>query len=254
MRPFISIITPCRNSAKTIERTIKSVLQQDYKNYEYIIVDGASTDCTVDIIKKYEPQFEGRLKWRSEPDKGVYDGFNKGCKLAQGVFTWIVNSDDWIEPKALISIRKSLREDKNQNSILVGRMNIVDIDGKKASVTPLLTQKLISKAFSNDSMINHPATIVPKCIYEQYGYYDDRFYISADMDWFHRVYAKGVRFITTDSILTNFSLGGVSTQYIYKKSLHDKLIFLRNKYGKSPFFVVALIRWHIRYFRFKWFS
>ena len=76
-KPLFSIATPCWNSESTIERTIKSVLRQDFKDYEYIIVDGGSTDSTLDIIKKYEPLFEGRMQWKSEPDKGLYDAFNK---------------------------------------------------------------------------------------------------------------------------------------------------------------------------------
>lgn len=100
-RPLFSIATPCYNSEKTIERTIKSVLQQEFKDYEYIIVDGGSTDGTLEIIKKYEPLFEGRMKWKSEPDKGIYDAFNKGVQRSSGYYCWNVNSDDWIEPDAL---------------------------------------------------------------------------------------------------------------------------------------------------------
>ena len=85
-KPFISIATPCRNSVRTIEKTIKSILCQEFKNYEYIIVDGGSTDGTLEIIKKYEPLFEGRLKWSSKPDKGIYDAFNIGVERSQGIY------------------------------------------------------------------------------------------------------------------------------------------------------------------------
>ena len=87
--PRFSIVTVSYNSAKTIERTIKSVLNQTYKNFEYIIVDGASTDVTIDIVKNFEPLFEGRMKWQSEPDKGIYNAMNKGIQRATGTIVGI---------------------------------------------------------------------------------------------------------------------------------------------------------------------
>ena len=96
MKQF-SIITICYNSERTIERTIKSVLAQTFRDYEYIIVDGGSNDSTLDIVRRYEPLFEGRLNWKSEPDKGIYNAMNKGIERSRGNIIGIVNSDDWLE-------------------------------------------------------------------------------------------------------------------------------------------------------------
>ena len=82
MSMTISIITATYNSAKTVRDTFESVLGQTYKDIEYIVVDGASKDETVAIIKEYEPRFEGRMRWVSEPDKGIYDAMNKGLQMA----------------------------------------------------------------------------------------------------------------------------------------------------------------------------
>ena len=101
MNMKISIITVCYNSEKTIKNTIDSVLSQTYKNYEYIIIDGKSTDNTVNLIKKYQKKFDNKLKYISEKDNGIYDAMNKGVLRAIGGIIGIVNSDDWLEPKAL---------------------------------------------------------------------------------------------------------------------------------------------------------
>lgn len=91
----ISIITATYNSAETLRDTMDSVLRQSYKEYEYVVIDGASKDNTVDIIREYEPRFEGRMKWISEPDKGIYDAMNKGIAMATGDVVGILNSDDF---------------------------------------------------------------------------------------------------------------------------------------------------------------
>ena len=80
----ISVITATYNSAATLRNTMESILRQGYTDYEYIVVDGASKDATVDIIREYEPRFEGRMRWVSEPDKGIYDAMNKGIAMATG--------------------------------------------------------------------------------------------------------------------------------------------------------------------------
>ena len=97
----ISIITPCLNSAKTIRQTIESVLNQTYQDIEYIIVDGASTDGTLEIIQEYEDQFQGRMQYVSEPDNGIYDAMNKGIRMSHGNVIGIINSDDFYEEDAV---------------------------------------------------------------------------------------------------------------------------------------------------------
>ena len=99
----ISIVTVTWNSAATLRDTIESVLKQDYPNLEYIIADGLSKDETVNIIKEYEPKFNGRMKWFSEKDKGMYDAMNKGIKMATGDVVGIINSDDFFHRTDVIS-------------------------------------------------------------------------------------------------------------------------------------------------------
>ena len=90
----ISIITVAYNSEKTIEETLRSVLNQTYANIEYIIVDGGSTDSTMSIVREHERKFDGRLRWSSEPDQGIYDAINKGIRMATGDVIGLLHSDD----------------------------------------------------------------------------------------------------------------------------------------------------------------
>ena len=124
MSPKISIITPCFNAAQYIEQTILSIINQDYDNIEYVIIDGGSSDGTVDIIKKYEDKIS---YWISEPDKGQSDAINKGIEVATGdVFNW-VNADDYLEEGVLKEIAKHF-EDKTLN-ILCTRTTFIRPDG-----------------------------------------------------------------------------------------------------------------------------
>lgn len=245
--PFISIITVCYNSEMTIERTLLSVLNQQFEDYEYLIVDGHSTDNTIDIVRKYELLFNGRLKWKSEPDKGIYDAFNKGCKWAQGKYVWIVNSDDYIEAGALSAIYYKYKANhQNHLPILVGKMKYVTEDQEVISTTTTISKASIQRAYEHDYMgAPHPATVVPKEVYESVGYYDDRFKISGDIDWFNRVYSAGVEYEPIDEILTNFVYGGASTNGRFRDASSDRYLMFTKKYNNLFVVLFHYLRWWI---------
>lgn len=240
-KPLFSIATPCFNSVKTIERTIKSILAQKFKDYEYIIVDGGSTDGTLNIIQKYEPMFEGRMKWKSEPDKGLYDAFNKGVTRSKGIYCWNVNSDDYLEDDALIKLAEIINKQKTDKlAIITGGMNFVSGNGIVISTIMPDTSRLL-RAFKNDSIgVSHPATLVPKEVYDRHGAFDIYYKIIGDADWFHRVYAAGESFLLVDFVITNMSDGGISNLYIYSRSLRDRIYFLK-KFYSNPF--IRFVHW-----------
>jgi len=226
---LFSIITVCYNSEKTIERTLNSVLNQSNQDYEYIIVDGSSTDATMEIVRRYEPLFDGKLKWISEKDKGIYDAMNKGIAMASGEIVGIVNSDDYYEPDALQKIAEAY--DGGDYEILYGLLRTVS-QGREVMVY------LKSHDFLEKDMIAHPSCFVTKKIYETYGGYSLKYPYSADYEFMLRIKGKdSVNFKPVYSIVSNFSIDGASSSV---KAYRDT-IKLKREYGLIGDFAYHMI-------------
>lgn len=243
-QPFFTIVTVCWNSDKTIQRTIESVLKQDFLDYEYIIVDGGSTDNTISIIKNYEASFNSRLKYSSEPDKGIYDAFNKGIQRATGKYIWLVNSDDFIEPGVLDKLYELVKNYKTgEEPIISAIMNCISGDGKILHQVKSSPEK-VAAAYRNNTMGTiHPATIVPKRIYDIVGLYDINYKIIGDIDWFKRAYRANMPIIFADFIVTNFMVGGVSTVSSSAKSRKDRKYLLKKFYPNIFAFYYQYMKW-----------
>lgn len=231
--PLFSIITVSFNSEKTIEKTIQSVLKQTFQNFEYIIVDGKSKDATIEIVKRYEPIFKEKLKWISEPDKGIYNAMNKGLMMAQGSMIGIVNSDDWLENDALETLVKNLKDNPdNMNKILTGEMLFHYSDGTTQRIlTNFKRYEYYSKRYRMG--VNHPATFVPRSIYDKIGLFDENFKLYADADFFIRCYEAGIGICFINKVLSNMCDGGASNR-MSNKVLSDSLLKIR-KHAKSPY-------------------
>ena len=194
-----SIITISYNSESSIERTIKSVLSQSYKNYEYIVVDGGSIDKTIDIIKQYEPLFEGRMKWVSEPDKGIYNAMNKGVSRSDGDIIGIVNSDDWLEEESLqkiINVTETIND--ISNCIICGSLRFHYENGVKQVF--ISNRKRFEDGMKKHSFNHgayHPSMFVGKNVYKSVGLFDENFKIAADIDFVVRCYQSGIKFYFT---------------------------------------------------------
>ena len=250
---FFSIITICFNSERTIERTIRSVLTQTFTDYEYIIVDGGSKDSTLDIVKKYEPLFKGRMKWRSEPDRGIYDAMNKGIMRSSGIIIGIVNSDDWLEPEALAYVYRKFEDNgKREDVIYAGDMYFHHRNGKK-SVLKASLKKLAQYAKIGDiAGIRHPATFVPMKLYDKYGMFDIRMKISADADFLLRIFrAAGVDgYVLINQCVTNMSDCGTSNtlslDFISNKMLPDRKYLMGNMNFSSLKQIFCISIWYIK--------
>ena len=223
MEPILSIITINRNNATGLRKTIESVVTQHTDDFEYIIIDGASADESVDIIREYKahPVYGKKISyWISEPDTGIYNAMNKGLRRARGSLTALMNSGDWYVPDALNGIcdlHKSA-----PNSILYGALKTYKngifqvVWGWNADTLP-------------QQMVPHLATFVPKAIYETYGYFDETYRIAGDYEAFLRFYTKGVTFQFIDRIVCNFNLEGVSENMTF--ATRGEAERVQKKYG-----------------------
>lgn len=215
----VSIITPCLNSEKTIRQTIESVLKQTYKNIEYIIVDGGSTDNTLTIIREYLPLFRGRLKYISEKDKGIYDAMNKGIKMSRGQLIGIINSDDYYEFDAVKNAVSYYKPDGEQ--VIYGYMTIV----RKNFPQKVFVQ---SHEYLDEGMIAHSTCFVSRKVYRNYGLFKKKYKIAADYELMLRLYKNtNVEFVQIPQILSNFRIGGISSTR--KTQLEKRIVQL--KYG-----------------------
>lgn len=229
---YISLITVCFNSEATIERTIKSVLEQSYISFEYIIVDGGSSDNTVGIIRKYEPKFNGRMKWISEKDNGIYDAMNKGIQLSTGDLIGLVNSDDWLEHDALEKVYDRYTINNSDNDTLYcGDIYYHYVDGRiREWKVNLETFKKQTKLYVMAG-IRHPAVYVPRQVYSKIGLFNDQMHLSADQDFILRCYYGGMKFKKIGCVLSNMSEGGISTADTEKArriSMEDRRIMLKS--------------------------
>ena len=198
-----SIITVCFNSVNTIERTIKSVFDQNDVSIEYIIIDGGSTDGTVELIREYEDKL---AYWVSEKDEGIYNAMNKGLEIASGKYIAFLNSDDAYNPNVLNSVKLCFEE---SNADLVHGDLIKErfIDGQIYE----RVQKPEFEMILSTMGVNHPATFARASVFKQEGVFDETYKLSSDYDWILRVYlAKKYHFEYLPKALTRFSLRGVS--------------------------------------------
>jgi glycosyltransferase involved in cell wall biosynthesis len=210
-----SIITVCYNSVDTIDKTIMSVLAQSFQDFEYIIIDGASTDGTLEIIKKYAEQFPDKISYISEKDSGIYDAMNKGISRAKGELIGLLNSNDYYEENALEIVSKEYSGEKYQ--ILYGIQRNIDETGEGKSIRFIHHEKLC------DDMITHPTCFVTKCVYSDYGVYDLTYKSASDYDFMLRIKSlhPDVKFYPIYKVLTNFTLGGISSSVIGKIETHE---------------------------------
>ena len=205
-KSLISIVTVVYNGEQFLEETILSVINQSYDNVEYIIIDGGSTDGTVDIIKKHEDKID---YWVSESDNGIYDAMNKGIRQCSGEIIGIVNADDFIYDNTLKMVNSVLTDKLYKYTY--GSVNVVneygEIIGEKLSKNKLQLQKSLYYGMP----FPHPSVFVKKEIYTDIiGLYDTSFKLSADFDFLLKLIECKIKGVKINKPLAAFRIGGQS--------------------------------------------
>lgn len=186
---MISIITATYNSAQTINDTIKSVLSQTNKDFEYLIIDGGSTDETIDIVKSYESEFSGRLKWVCEKDKGIYDAMNKGIKMASGDIIGILNSDDYYTSDDILQTIADAFKCQDVDAIY-GDIHFIK-DGDPDKCVRYYSSRMFSPFWLRFGfMPAHPSFYCKREVFEKSGLYRLDYKIGSDYEMMVRLFRK----------------------------------------------------------------
>lgn len=229
---LVSVITIAFNGAAHIEHTIKSVLSQSHKNIEYIVVDGGSTDGTLDIIKKYEDKID---YWVSEKDRGISDAMNKGVALASGDIIGMIHADDWYEAGAVESA---------VNAIFKTGAGVVcaDLRYYKDGV-PYFIGKSAPGALYKTMSVWHPTVFVCADIYKSAGVFDLKYKSGMDYDLLLRFKMKGITIVKEDKIFANMRAGGISDQSWRRMLNEEYMIKKANGIGAFKAYVYYIRRY-----------
>ena len=239
---MISILTATYNSEKTLRDTIESVLRQSCRDFEYILIDGGSKDNTVDIIKEYEPQFEGRLKYISERDNGIYDAMNKGIRMATGDVVGILNSDDfYTSDDALQKIADAF--EKNDIDATYGDIHFVK-DDDLTKMVRYYSSAVFKRSFMRFGLMPaHPSFYCKREVYEKYGAFDTSYRIAADFENLLRLFfIHRIKTLYIPKDFVTMRTGGASTAGFAsrKKIMHEHLQAMKKNGVYSNFFLLSL--------------
>ena len=240
--PKISVVTVVYNSAALIENTVKSIINQSYSHIEYIVVDGGSTDGTIDILNRYKKNISTLI---SEPDRGIYDAMNKGIRLATGDFVVFINSGDkFSSPDILEKIFSN--PDAAQADVIYGDTDITDSDGNIIhSRRHRPPETLDWKSFKRGMLVCHQSFIARRNLIDSY---DLTYRYAADFDWCIRILKKSKSVHNSRQVISLFLEGGQTRKTIVP-GLKERFRIMRHHYG----LISAIYRNIILGVRFTWF-
>jgi glycosyltransferase involved in cell wall biosynthesis len=213
---LISYVTVVKNNENTISRVIESVQRQSYDNIEHIVIDGASTDNTLEIILKYKDVID---YYASEQDNGIYDALNKAIELCNGQLILVLNSDDWLTNDS--SQYAANKYDFKNPHLISGTANVL-IDGNE--IMEWRPKVVTLNSYFSVANINHNSIYASREAYELSGEYDSSYTIAADFKWIMSCFNSGIKFIYTDKVLVNYSLGGISKDVFWHKEECKRVI------------------------------
>ena len=216
--PLVTIITVVYNNDRALAAAIDSVLNQSYDNLEYLIVDGGSTDGTLDLIRQHEEQID---YWISEPDNGLYDAMNKGIALATGEVIGILNSDDLYYPDTVARVVERYQQ-THYPCVIYGSMRKF-ADGE--DTISINRGDLSDRAFETASIIiNHPTCFVSRSLYEDFGGFKPEYEVGADRELMMRFHRQGVKFINLELAIAQFRLGGTTSDRSLSRIFNQEIV------------------------------
>ena len=238
----ISVITATYNSGATLRDTLESVLRQNFRDFEHIVVDGGSKDNTLAIVREYEPLYGGRLRWVCELDKGIYDAMNKGIRMAMGDVVGILNSDDFYTSNDVLECVAKAMSDPNVDAVY-GDVHFVR-DGDLSRCTRYYTSRPFHRSWMRFGfMPAHPSFYCRKAVYEKYGAFDLSYKVAADFENLLRmifVHRIRTRYLHKDFV--TMRTGGASTSGLrsHEQIMHDHLRALKQNGIYSNLFFLGL--------------
>lgn len=216
--PLVTIITVVYNNDHYLQSAIESVITQTYDNLEYIIVDGGSTDGTLEIIRQYEDRID---YWVSEPDKGLYDAMNKGVALANGEVIGILNSDDLYFADTVTQVVETYRQQQKPCVIYGSMRKFVD----EENTISTNRGDLSDRAFNTASIvINHPTCFVSGCLYKKFGGFKPEYEVGADRELMMRFHRQNAEFINLERAIAQFRLGGTTSNQTLSSILDREVL------------------------------
>lgn len=238
----ISIITATYNSGRTLTDTLESVLRQSYTDIDYVIVDGGSKDNTLDIIRQYESRFKGRMRWISEPDKGIYDAMNKGIRMAAGDVVGLLNSDDFYTSNDVLEYVAKTMSDPNVDAVY-GDIHYVNDDDLTHCVRYYSSRVFRRGLMRMGFMPAHPSFYCRRTIYERYGAFDTSLRIAADFENLLRlIYVNCIRIKYIPKDFVTMRTGGASSSGMisHKRILKEHMVAYKQNGVNSNLFLEGL--------------
>ena len=206
----LTIITINRNNAAGLEKTMQSVLNQTRTDFEYVVVDGASTDGSVEVIRRLAEGFGDRLKWVSEPDKGIYNAMNKGIGMASGKYVQILNSGDSLAAPDVVAKLFAALDQEGNPSILYGNMLKDFADGCIHRDRSFAGEEITFLRFFIGTL-NHSPAYIRRSLFQKYGLYDETLKIVSDWKWYLQAIVFGEeKPVYADIDVTLFDMAGIS--------------------------------------------
>ena len=235
----ISIITVCKNAEKLLRGTMDSVLSQTYPDIEYIVIDGASTDGTVELLQEYEQRVQSshdsrltsrEFRWISEPDSGIYAAMNKGIGMSTGeVMVFLNAGDTYVSLEMIDHVMGDMR--KTEGLVFSGSIVILSPDGRQGEFYNIIDRSFDNKKEMFRLGLAHPATFYKRSVFKELGYYDEKFKIAGDLEFHMRIVSAGIKIHKIDRHVAIFLNDGISSSGSFEKLRCAENETIRRRYS-----------------------